>query len=288
MKAYLVFPFFILCFLLRGTAPAAIDARVPAVPASAPCDSLSDSPFVGQMLLFAVSVEGGGNTANVSANDSFTVSIDYYIQVCDSPAANNFCQVVVGYADAAAPQFCIFRSRVDCNGQIGSLSFRMKAPAFPVHVARSLGRPRSWPARRPAAGESGLGSHRQVGRLSPARSRNGQQRHRRLRHAQRNHPPPARHDGAISYGVNPRFPESQRRRPRFCSGPRRSRCRAPHRPHTGHTWYYYRATARVKRLQRRRGSVLLTGPLFVGDAHLFGHSSTGSRPTASRYRTMGT
>lgn len=158
MKAFPVFPILILSLLVAGGAQAAINARVPAAPAATPCDSVSGSPFAGEMLLFKVSVEGGGNTATVSANDSFTVSFDYYIQVCDSPAANNFCQVVVGYAGAPAPLFCIFRQRVDCNGQIGSLSFRMKAPAFPSEyliafdVRRTLTEPAcptTWPSGTP-------------------------------------------------------------------------------------------------------------------------------------------
>ncbi len=158
MKPYLIFPILIVWSLTAASAPAATDAPVPALPAAAPCDSVSDSPVAGEMLLFNVSVEGGGNTANVSVNDSFTVAFDYYIQVCDSPAANNFCQVVVGFAGAPTPLFCVFRGRVDCNGQLGSLSFRMKAPAVPSEylVAFDLRRtltepacPTTWPQGTP-------------------------------------------------------------------------------------------------------------------------------------------
>ncbi|HLF15435.1 MAG TPA: hypothetical protein VI932_11165, partial [Bacteroidota bacterium] len=167
MKPYLFFPFFLLSGIFTVSVPAAPpapampemnDARVPPALTGTPCDSVAETPFAGEMLLFNVSVEGGGNTATVQANDSFTVAFDYYIQVCDTPATHNFCQVVVGYAVSPAPLFCIFRSRVDCSGRTGTLTFRMKAPAFPTEyiVAFDLSRslteppcPAGWPQGPP-------------------------------------------------------------------------------------------------------------------------------------------
>ncbi len=158
MKPYLFFAFFLLLGMVAESVPAAGEGRVASALSGSPCDSVSDTPFAGEMLLFNVSVEGGGNTATVSANDSFTVTFDYYIQVCDTPTSDNFCQAVVGYAASPAPQFCIFRSRVDCSGRIGTLTFRMKAPAFPSEyiVAFDLSRtlteppcPTAWPQGSP-------------------------------------------------------------------------------------------------------------------------------------------
>jgi hypothetical protein len=158
MKPYVFYALVLLAGASALPAPVAAQPRVPPALSATPCDSVSDTPFAGEMLLFNVSVDGGGNTATVAANDSFTVSFDYYVQVCDSPASRNYCQVVVGYASSPSPLFCIFRSRVDCNGETGSLAFRMKAPAFPAEyiVAFDLQRtiaegscPASWPQGPP-------------------------------------------------------------------------------------------------------------------------------------------
>ncbi|HLB00902.1 MAG TPA: T9SS type A sorting domain-containing protein [Bacteroidota bacterium] len=102
---------------------------------------MASSPFAEGMVLFNVSVGGGGSTASVLANDSFTVSFDY------------FCQVVAGFT-TLSPQRCIFRNRVDCTGENGTLTFRLKAPAFPSQyligfdLLRTLTEPpcpTSWP-----------------------------------------------------------------------------------------------------------------------------------------------
>lgn len=146
----------------RPGGPTAADGRERAAfaAASAPCDSVSPDPIAGEMLVLGVSVNGGAATASVQANDSFTVSVDYYIQVCEEPTASNFCQVVVGYASSPQPLFCVFRERVDCAGRIGTLTFRMKAPAFPSEylIAFDLGRtlteppcPAEWPQGPPSA-----------------------------------------------------------------------------------------------------------------------------------------
>ncbi len=161
MKYYLIFAFFLLLNHIPAAALTVDGGRQAGQAPGAPCDSVAETPSAGEMLLFNVSVNGGGSTANVSANDSFTISMDYYLQVCEPPLSDNFCQVVVGYAASPAPQFCIFRSRVDCAGQAGSLSFKMKAPAFPSEyiVAFDLGRtvteppcPTTWPQGTPSLG----------------------------------------------------------------------------------------------------------------------------------------
>jgi hypothetical protein len=125
---------FLVCLavcLIMTAAPAAGSGHLSGgqVLAASPCDSVSSSPFADGMVIFTVSINGGGNTASVLANDSFTVSIDYYIQVCPT-STQNFCQVVAGFPNLS-PQLCIYRGRVDCAGELGNLTFRLKAPAFP-------------------------------------------------------------------------------------------------------------------------------------------------------------
>ncbi len=131
MKPYSLFLIVVLPLLLIGSASPGAGKALSAGSPVGVCDSVSKSPFVGEMLVFNVSISGGGSTATVTANDSFTVSFEYFIQVCQQPLLKNYCQVVVGFGSLPAPQSCVFQARVGCPGQNGTLSFRMKAPSYP-------------------------------------------------------------------------------------------------------------------------------------------------------------
>lgn len=165
MKHYAFYPFLLLLTTLAFAAAAAVTPRTaperpqPVPLAGASCDSIPGTPLpvADGFVVWTVSVDGGGSSADVAANDSFSVAIDYFIQVCEAPTVN-FCQVVAGYASAPSPELCIFRQRVDCDGTGGTLTFRMKAPAFPAQyvIALDLGKsltepscPTAWPQGPP-------------------------------------------------------------------------------------------------------------------------------------------
>lgn len=276
-------------------AEGASGSPLPAAHGSAPCDSVTSEPWAGEMLLFNVSVEGGGRTATISANDSFTVSFDYYIQVCDTPANHNFCQVVVGYASASTPSFCILRERVDCGGKIGTLTFRMKAPAFPSQylIAFDLRRtlteppcPTTWPQGPPVRDRylacidvtAGNVPVPLTGPVSNVTSGSA------TLHATV-HPGGAPTTVRFLYGTNSAaLTDSVVTVQSPVSGSTTFDVSAPVSGLAAHTRYYYRATA-----ENQNGynvgavATFFTGPLFVlaTPEHSFGHQQAGAVLTDS-------
>jgi hypothetical protein len=278
-----------------GAVPAAAGVRAPSATAAAPCDSVSDNPFAGEMLLFNVSINGGAHTGTVAANDSFTVSFDYSIHVCEAPTSNNFCQVVVGFASSAQPLFCVFRNRVDCTGENGALTFRMKAPAYPSEylIAFDLQRtltelpcPSGWPQGPPApdrylacvtvtAGNLPLPLTGGVDNVTASSA---------TLHGTVN-PAGAVTTARFLVGTAPgAYTDSVEAAESPVSGSAALAVSAPLAGLSGNTRYYYRATAESENgYNNGEENSFFTGPLFVTDeaVHSFGHLGLNETRTDS-------
>jgi len=136
--------------------PAAGSVNPGALPPGA-CDTIPPpDPYEG-VLLQNISLNGGGNTLTITANDSFTLSLSYYIQECAN--LGWFKQVVVGYT-ASQPAKCFYGSNPDCLGESGLAFVKLKAPNFPgfytigFDVAQDsvpLICPGTWPGGTPPA-----------------------------------------------------------------------------------------------------------------------------------------
>jgi len=159
MKIRLCLPILILlCCFDQGTARQFFPARF-VDEAGDICDSIDSPTPINEALILNVRLNGGTNTLTISANDSFTLSFDYYITECETPGT--FKQIVVGYT-ALSPGVCVFRSVVDCAGFFESVSVRLKAPNFPdtytlgYAVTENLyleSCPSAWPEGPPASAQ---------------------------------------------------------------------------------------------------------------------------------------
>jgi len=129
MKAIFVLPVLLLLLAVCPRQAAGVPPRpAPVTGAAGGCDTVPPpDPYHGAFL-HDISLNGGGNTLTISANDTFMLSLAYYIQECDTPGL--FKQIVVGFAPLS-PSKCVYESNVDCAGENGTISARLKAPNFP-------------------------------------------------------------------------------------------------------------------------------------------------------------